>query len=134
VVWADPSRSVRDAVEGAREAAEARQRTERSRLEMLRGYAETTGCRRQFLLGYFGEQLEHPCGQCDTCRAGTASEGGASDEAGGWRVDDRVEHAQWGPGVVMRTEGDRLTVLFEREGYRTLAVRAVEEHDLLTRA
>ncbi len=44
----------------------------------------------------------------------------------------RVEHRSWGPGVVMSVEPDRLTVLFEREGYRTLALDAVEEADLLT--
>ena len=25
------------------------------------------GCRSQRLLAYFGEQLPHPCGQCDLC-------------------------------------------------------------------
>jgi ATP-dependent DNA helicase RecQ len=42
-------------VERAVELAEARQRVDRSRIEMMRGYAETDACRRQFLLGYFGE-------------------------------------------------------------------------------
>ncbi|MEV4173748.1 RecQ family zinc-binding domain-containing protein [Nonomuraea sp. NPDC049709] len=27
---------------------------------------------RRFLLGYFGEQLAEPCGNCDRCLAGTA--------------------------------------------------------------
>jgi ATP-dependent DNA helicase RecQ len=34
------------------------------------GYCETTKCRRQVLLGYFGEELPAPCGNCDTCREG----------------------------------------------------------------
>ncbi|MGY1837532.1 RecQ family zinc-binding domain-containing protein [Blastococcus sp. SYSU DS0510] len=46
---------------------------------MVRGYAETTGCRRQFLLGCFGEQLPHPCGNCDTCAAGTAEDHAVGD-------------------------------------------------------
>ena len=29
-------------------------------------------CRRQFLLGYFGEDLPEPCGNCDTCTDGPA--------------------------------------------------------------
>ena len=40
---------------------------DQSRIEMIRGYAETDGCRRQYLLGYFGEDLPEPCGNCDTC-------------------------------------------------------------------
>ena len=44
-----------------------------SRIEMMRGYAETDGCRRQFLLGYFGEDLPEPCGNCDTCEDGSAA-------------------------------------------------------------
>jgi ATP-dependent DNA helicase RecQ len=28
---------------------------------------ETVGCRRRFLLAYFGEQRDEPCGNCDTC-------------------------------------------------------------------
>ncbi|ELT45460.1 RecQ family ATP-dependent DNA helicase [Arthrobacter nitrophenolicus] len=56
-------------VEDAVELAEARQRVEQSRLTMMRAYAETDGCRRQFLLGYFGEDLPDPCGNCDGCAA-----------------------------------------------------------------
>ncbi|HEX4812358.1 MAG TPA: RecQ family zinc-binding domain-containing protein [Nonomuraea sp.] len=38
----------------------------------MRRYAETTDCRRRFLLAYFGEEPPEPCDTCDTCRAGTA--------------------------------------------------------------
>ncbi|TXR57875.1 RecQ family ATP-dependent DNA helicase [Quadrisphaera setariae] len=141
--WADGGTAVGAAVRGAVETAQERRRTDRSRLEMLRGYAETTGCRRQFLLAYFGERLAEPCGSCDTCSSGSAAavhaerasaaEGGASG-AGSYAVDDAVEHATWGPGVVMSADGDRITVLFEREGYKTLALAAVEKAHLLTRA
>ncbi|MFF6989593.1 RecQ family ATP-dependent DNA helicase [Streptomyces sp. NPDC010273] len=40
---------------------------ERSRVDMMRGYAETTDCRRRFLLGYFGDSGPVPCGGCDNC-------------------------------------------------------------------
>lgn len=36
------------------------------RLDALIGYCETTQCRRQILLGYFGENAS-PCGNCDNC-------------------------------------------------------------------
>ncbi|WP_095204812.1 DNA helicase RecQ [Mesorhizobium carmichaelinearum] len=36
------------------------------RLDTLIGYCETAQCRRQVLLGYFGEEAE-PCGNCDNC-------------------------------------------------------------------
>ncbi|MGH8190692.1 MAG: DNA helicase RecQ [Rhodanobacteraceae bacterium] len=49
------------------EADEARKRLERGKLDALLAFAETTRCRRQQLLGYFGETLEHPCGNCDNC-------------------------------------------------------------------
>ncbi|TGR61116.1 ATP-dependent DNA helicase RecQ, partial [Mesorhizobium sp. M2D.F.Ca.ET.223.01.1.1] len=36
------------------------------RLDTLIGYCETAQCRRQVLLGYFGEEAQ-PCGNCDNC-------------------------------------------------------------------
>jgi ATP-dependent DNA helicase RecQ len=99
---------------------------------MMRGYAEATGCRRQFLLGYFGEQLPHPCGNCDSCEAGTAQDRSTDDAP--FPVNTEVWHSQWGHGVVMAVEPDRLTVLFDSDGYKTLATAAVESSGLLTTA
>jgi ATP-dependent DNA helicase RecQ len=48
------------------DAGEDRKRREHQRLNALIGYCEATACRRQILLGYFGEESE-PCGNCDTC-------------------------------------------------------------------
>lgn len=42
-----------------------------------------------------------------------------------------VVHAEWGPGVVMTCEHDRVTVLFDSEGYRTLSLDAVAESGVL---
>ncbi|MGW3103485.1 RecQ family ATP-dependent DNA helicase [Streptomyces sp. NPDC001100] len=42
---------------------------EQSRVDMMRGYAETTDCRRRFLLGYFGDSVPVPCAACDNCMA-----------------------------------------------------------------
>ncbi len=41
-------------------------RLARGRLDVLVGLAETTGCRRQHILAYFGEEAP-PCGNCDNC-------------------------------------------------------------------
>lgn len=41
-------------------------RREHKRLDALIGYCESAKCRRQVLLGYFGEESE-PCGNCDLC-------------------------------------------------------------------
>jgi ATP-dependent DNA helicase RecQ len=120
-----------EAAAAARELAEHHVRVDESRIEMMRGYAETTGCRRQFLLGYFGEQLEQPCGNCDTCSAGTATEQLVDDGDHPFPVDTAVEHTEWGPGIVMRHEDDRVVVLFEEVGYKTLALKAVLDNDLL---
>ncbi len=49
------------------EAPEGQKRVERQKLDALMGYCETTRCRRQVLLEYFGESLAEPCGNCDTC-------------------------------------------------------------------
>ncbi|GGP77720.1 RecQ family ATP-dependent DNA helicase [Saccharothrix coeruleofusca] len=129
LVYADPQLAPERAVERAVRIAEAHQELIRSRIHMVRAYAETTGCRRQQLLGYFGEQLDQPCGNCDTCDAGTAQPRRAGD--GDYPVESRVRHAEWGPGVVMSVEEDRITVLFEEVGYKTLALDAVREHELL---
>ncbi|MBL8672600.1 MAG: DNA helicase RecQ [Alphaproteobacteria bacterium] len=50
----------------ASDAPEAQKRIERRKLDHLLGYCETTRCRRQVLLEYFGDRCE-PCGNCDTC-------------------------------------------------------------------
>lgn len=42
-------------------------RIERQKLESMLGLCEVTQCRRQVLLSYFGDTLERPCGNCDTC-------------------------------------------------------------------
>lgn len=49
------------------DADEQRKALERQRLEAMLGLCETTLCRRQVLLRYFGEEPEKPCGNCDNC-------------------------------------------------------------------
>jgi len=49
------------------EADEQHKRLERRKLDALLGYCETTVCRRQVLLNYFGEKFSAPCSACDNC-------------------------------------------------------------------
>jgi len=57
----------------ASEADEQHKRRERAKLDALLGWCEVTECRRRPLLGYFGEELAQPCGNCDNCLAPPAT-------------------------------------------------------------
>ncbi|MFI7599632.1 RecQ family ATP-dependent DNA helicase [Actinoplanes sp. NPDC049681] len=119
------------AAEAAVAAYERQQIVQRSRTDMMRGFAETRACRTQTLLAYFGEDVKKPCGHCDNCVEGLAEE---VEEAAGdepFPVHSTVRHPEWGSGMVMGYEEDRVTVLFEEVGYKTLSVPVVEEHALL---
>ncbi|MFF3504613.1 RecQ family ATP-dependent DNA helicase [Streptomyces sp. NPDC003247] len=127
------------AVERAARGADAHRRTERTRVEMARAYAETTGCRRHLLLGYFGEEHRPPCDACDICdgpdRDDAAAAEAAREErpahpaAAAYPVGTEVRHEQWGEGTVLSEDQDRITVLFDRAGYRTLSLEAVAGRD-----
>ncbi|TWH69401.1 ATP-dependent DNA helicase RecQ [Micromonospora olivasterospora] len=110
--------------------AERQQAVTRSRTDMMRAFAETSGCRGQTLLAYFGEQMTEVCGHCDNCLAGTSV---ADDGARGpFPVHSQVRHPEWGGGLVLSYEDDRMTVLFDEVGYKTLSVRVVSEQGLLS--
>ena len=49
------------------EGDELHRRREGQQLDAILAWCEVTGCRRQALLRYFGEELPGPCGNCDTC-------------------------------------------------------------------
>jgi len=124
----DLAGGLRDAV--AEEAD--RERFERSRVEMVRAYAEHETCRRAFLLGYFGEALEPPCGNCDNCDAGhgvSAHPAAAADEP--FAVGDHVHHPTFGEGTIQRIDDGVLTVVFDRVGYKTLSEEIVTRRGLL---
>jgi ATP-dependent DNA helicase RecQ len=118
-----------DAVRAAAEAEEMRRSFDRSRVDMMRAYAETTDCRRAFILSYFGEPFEPPCGNCDNCEAGRVQ---APPDDVPFAVGARVVHGQWGEGVVQRYDDDSMVVLFDDAGYKTLALAVVREREILT--
>ncbi|MBT3784735.1 DNA helicase RecQ [bacterium] len=49
------------------EGNEQFKRIQTRKLEEMLAFCESTQCRRQLILGYFGEILENLCGNCDTC-------------------------------------------------------------------
>jgi RecQ family ATP-dependent DNA helicase len=114
-----PSRAAARAVE----LDEVRHRVDESRIDMMRGYAETTGCRRRFLLEYFGQPYDRACGTCDTCADGPEP---LATAGGPFPLHTKVRHKTWGPGTVMRREPDRITVVFDSVGYKTLSLAALD--------
>jgi ATP-dependent DNA helicase RecQ len=121
-----------ESVRAAAEAEEKRRSFDRSRVDMVRGYAETDGCRRAYVLAYFGEPFEPPCGRCDNCEAGRGAAPALADAP--FAVGSRVAHAQWGEGVVQRYDDGSVVVLFDEVGYKALALEVVRERDLLAPA
>jgi ATP-dependent DNA helicase RecQ len=108
---------------------ERRAAFERSRLDMMRGYADLDGCRRRYLLNYFGEEYEEGvCGRCDNDLLRVHEEAWSDAPVA---VNDKVEHQAFGTGTVQRVEEDALTVLFEDAGYKKLALTALEQPELL---
>jgi ATP-dependent DNA helicase RecQ len=125
-----PTGAGKRAVDAVIERAEAHRRLQHSRVEMMRGYAETDRCRMEYLLGYFGEEADSLCGHCDNCRDGVAEQSvSRKDEP--FPLQSDVRHEEFGDGVVTDLEEDRLTVLFRDVGYRTLSREVVAEQQLL---
>jgi ATP-dependent DNA helicase RecQ len=108
--------------------AERQQAVQRTRLDMIRHFAESRECRGQLLLAYFGEHMARPCRHCDNCHDGTAA---ATPASGPFPLHSTVRHTEWGTGLVLRYEADRMTVLFDDVGYKTLSVPVVQEQKLL---
>ena len=100
---------------------------ERTRLTMMRRYADHTGCRRSFLLSYFGQDYPGPCGNCDNDLA--HAQVPRADLP--FSVGARVVSERWGQGTVQHYDGDSVTVLFDEHGYRELYLPVVLERGLL---
>jgi ATP-dependent DNA helicase RecQ len=119
---------------------------EQSRLDMVAAYAETTTCRRRYLLNYLGD--EYPaelCLRCDNClrRAQARDTDDWDLDSQQERIDasrqgpfapgEDVRHPAWGPGTVQRIEGETLVVRFDSVGYRSMHAPTVVERSLLER-
>jgi ATP-dependent DNA helicase RecQ len=149
-------------VEAARLAlaeVERHQTVQRTRIDMMRQFAESRTCRGQALLAYFGDRADGPCGHCDNCHDRSDRQSVAvraqkrrnpvrpepvavarrvvsdSVPAAGdpFPLHSTVRHTAWGPGTVLGYEDDRMTVLFDSVGYKTLSLAVVRTQDLLAR-
>jgi ATP-dependent DNA helicase RecQ len=94
---------------------------EQQKLSALAGFCETTRCRRQVLLDYFGQPLAEPCANCDACLFPAAA----------W---DATVEAQKALSCVFRTGqafgvGQQVAVL---RGLDNEAVRKHHHQDLTT--
>ncbi len=119
--------SVAAALKASDAETEREGEVERSRLRMMRNYAEHPGCRRSFLLSYFGQDYPGPCGNCDNDLA--HPEAAPADVP--FAIGARVVSDRWGEGTVQRYDADQVTVLFDEHGYRDLYLPVVLERGLL---
>jgi ATP-dependent DNA helicase RecQ len=119
--------TVAAALEASEAETEREDEIERTRLTMMRRYADQTGCRRSFLLTYFGQDYPGPCGNCDNDLAAPE----AAPASVPFAVGARVMSERWGEGTVQRYDGDHVTVLFDEHGYRELFVPVVVDRGLL---
>ncbi|MBD1844610.1 ATP-dependent DNA helicase RecQ [Cyanobacteria bacterium FACHB-63] len=128
------SKDAPELIQAAQEVLQAQERkikVERSRLEMMRGYAEVQDCRRKYLLNYFGDPREELCGYCDNCHSGVAIQ--QDDRRKPYPLNSRILHKSWGEGTVMRYEGDKIVILFDEVGYKTISLEAALLRGLLQR-
>ncbi|HZU24996.1 MAG TPA: ATP-dependent DNA helicase RecQ [Bryobacteraceae bacterium] len=148
VVAATEPEKIDEAVHEAAKAQQEYKEYEHLRVEKMRMYAELRDCRREYLLNYFGEDVSGPCGNCDRCQAQektaapepkprtqrVSTKRAPEQQAGPFPLKTRVVHSEWGKGVVENYEGDKIIVLFDDVGRKTLSLAAVLENKLLDRA
>ncbi len=78
---------------------ETKKSYDQSKLAMMLQYAETTSCRRRFILNYFGEDFDTVnCGACDNCLRAVRRGIDAQAATGGFRIADVVHHPKFGSG------------------------------------
>jgi ATP-dependent DNA helicase RecQ len=123
--------TVADVLAASDAQTERENEIERTRLAMMRHYAEHDGCRRSFLLSYFGQDYPGPCGNCDNDREHPQAPAAAMPADVPFAVGARVVSERWGEGTVQRYDGDQVTVLFDEHGYRELYLPVVSERGLL---
>jgi len=117
---------------GSSDAAQDIVQIERHKLTAMLGLCEATECRRQTLLRYFGETLDKPCGNCDTCmspvKTWDATQAARMALSAAYRTGQRFG-ASYLTDVLLGKTDDRIS----RFGHDTLSVYGVgTEHDANT--
>jgi ATP-dependent DNA helicase RecQ len=121
--------SAAQVAEAVQDRREVQREYAKTAVEMVRTYADSTDCRRRIVLELLGESHPERCWHCDNCDRGESVD---SDDRP-FPVGSKVKHPEWGRGTVQTyEEGDRIVVLFQTVGYKTLSLTLVEGHHLLT--
>ncbi len=82
------------------EAAELLRERDNQRLQAMANYCQTTGCLRNYILHYFGEEPAEPCGSCGNCDR-VYDETDMTAQAK-WMINCVAEtHGRYGKGVVL---------------------------------
>jgi ATP-dependent DNA helicase RecQ len=104
-----------------------------ARVDLMRDYAQTTECRRQYILNYFGEITDEICNHCDNCNAGLSQQRRREEQRDEhpFRVKARVVHKKYGTGIIMRYDGESVVVAFDEAGPKELNTKFVIDHALL---
>jgi ATP-dependent DNA helicase RecQ len=126
VTWTG-TMTVADALAASEAETQREDEIERTRLTMMRRYADDSGCRRSLLLSYFGQDYPAPCGNCDN----DLTDPEPAPSATPFPIGARVASDRWGQGTVQHYDGDQVTVLFDQHGYRQLYLPVVLERGLL---
>jgi ATP-dependent DNA helicase RecQ len=119
--------SVSTSLEASAAKSTSEQEVQSSRFEMMRRYAEHTGCRRSFLLTYFGQNYPGPCGNCDNDLQRPAIPHWEEP----FPIGARVFTDHWGEGTIQRYDREQVTILFDDHGYRDLLVSTLLDKNLI---
>lgn len=126
---------VESLVEEVVEEQDRHRAARQARIELLADYATTRTCRRHYLLNYFGEAADPTCSNCDNCVSGIAQRALAREPAAAtskpFPEKSRVKHRTFGPGIVLSSDGESVTVLFDTAGPRTLNLNFIQSGNLL---
>ena len=138
----DLDRAVRESLRDQQERRQARHLA----VEKMAAYAELESCRREYLLRHFGAEADERCERCDNCERGEGAARPVQSEPAEaapaaeppptapdrpFGIKSRVEHPSFGRGLVEGYDGERILILFDDIGRKTLSLPMLIEKNLL---